>query len=176
MLTITATQLRAVLLARGDDPRPFTKALWVTERFVMCTHGHRMHLLWHGQHWPHGNVAVPLRIAADTNTTTVDIDRSVFNGMPFLPVMGATLPPLDRYVPDLPTMATLGPLRCAINGKYLSDAQDAIKAMREEGQDDCLHMTSAGVWAWCNGKFLVCVAPLLNEGHQVQLKGFTEWS
>lgn len=173
MLKLTADQLRAVLLAAAPGDRPFTKALWITEKHVMCTNGHRMHLLYHGQEWPHGNVAVPLRVieSAAGLSENVVITKSTFDMLTFLPVMGATLPPVDRYLPELPTVPTSGPLRCAIDGKYLQDAQQAINLMLGAGQDDCLHMTAAGVWTWCNGQFLVCVAPLQNEGHQTQLKG-----
>lgn len=173
MLKLTQTQLRAVLLARGDDPRPFTKALWITDRFVMCTNGQRMHLFVHGQEWGHGNVAVPLRVidSAGALSENVTITKGMFDMLTFLPVMGATLPPVDKFLPDLPAPPATGVIRCAIGHEYLRDAQDAIALMPGDGQDDCLHMTDAGVWTWCNGQFLVCVAPLQDLGHQTQLKG-----
>lgn len=147
MLTIPQHKLRAVLLAQGDDPRPFTKALWVTERYVMCTNGQRMHLLKHGQEWPHGNVAVPLLAVrqAPALLSDITIDRTTVCGKPFLPVMGATLPPVEKFMPSLPAVAQIGEIRCAISAKYLQDAQEAISLVAGSGQDDCLHMTPANV-------------------------------
>ena len=171
MLTLTQRQLRAVLLARGDDPRPFTKALWITERFVMCTDGCRMHLLVHGQEWSHGNVAVPLQIAHSATGDPVVITQRTFAGVAFLPVMGATLPPVDRFLPDLPAQPATGAMRCSIGHEYLSDARQAIDLVRDDGQDPCMHMTDGGAWTWSNGRLLVCIAPLKGDGVQVQLKG-----
>lgn len=173
MLTIPQHKLRAVLLAQGDDPRPFTKALWVTERYVMCTNGQRMHLLKHGQEWPHGNLALPLATIGKAAMLDADIaiTQRTFAGVAFLPVMGATLPPVEKFMPSLPAVAQIGEIRCAISAKYLQDAQEAISLVAGAGQDDCLHMTPANVWTWSNGEFLVCVAPLGSNGGSVQLKG-----
>lgn len=175
MLTVTRDQLHAVLLARGADPRPFTKALWVTEKHIMCTNGQRMHLLWHGQEWAHGNVAIPLSAVLSAEAHALGcttIGPRTINARPFLPVMGASLPDVDRYLPKLPTTPWVDVQRCSISGRYLLDAQEAIALMIEGEQDDCLHRTNENTWTWCNGKFLVCVATLKNNGHKYQLKGF----
>lgn len=171
MLTIPHDVLQALLLARGDDPRPFTKALWVTAQHVLVTDGHRMHLWFHGQEWTHGNTAIPLQLVAPTNHSESVCDKNVWNGTPFLPMLGAVLPAVERYLPQLPTLPSIGVQHCAINAQYLADAQSAIKLVTAQvDATPTLHMTSANAWVWCDGKFLTCVAPL--RPTPTQLKGF----
>lgn len=160
-MKIPAHILEALLLARGDDPRPFTKALWITAEHVLVTNGHRMHLWYHGQEWVHGDTPVPFAKAS------TEITKGAF-----LPVMGATLPDVERYLPKLPTVPTQGEQHARIRGKYLEDAQEAIRLALgdEEGFSKPLYMTDSGCWTWCNGEFLVCVAPLKET--DCQLKGF----
>ena len=170
-LTIDTKKIKAVLLACAKkDIRYYLNGTFVNSKHIVCTDGHRMHVLAHGQDI--GEIEgfiIPretIELAIKMKTPNFTITSDSVNNIPF-DALDGRYPDYKRVIPVVSQGVDNGAIETLINPEYLLDACKAI--MLVTGSKSYSALSSVGnVYVWSSAEFCTVVMPTK--------KGFKDWS
>ena len=162
-MQILTSHLKAVLLAAGKkDIRSYLNGVHVNKHHLVATDGPRMHIVCHGDDWPHEPVTIPrdaCELAIKGKTATLELTPEAIGPISYQP-LGGTYPEYTRVMASgyaLGRGVSDGEQFTNAQWEYLRDADAAIKLVTGKKLSPLALIGNAFVWS--NPQLQVVVMP-----------------